>query len=76
MSDMKTLSDGLTSYAGEMAPFIVEKAFRDARLKGEDLPPIMRRKVVDIILNRIVFDKEKHDTLRRKLMRSLRRARN
>ncbi len=71
MSDMKILSSELVSYAGEMAPFIVEKAFRDVRLHGEDIPPTMRRKVVDIILDRIVFDREKHHALRRDLMKSL-----
>ena len=71
MSDLKVLSSELASYAGEMTPFIVEKAFRDVKLKGDDIPPTMRKKVIDIILERIVFDREKHYTLRRDLMNSL-----
>ena len=72
MSDLKILSNELMSYAGEMAPFIVEKAFRDVKLQGDKIPPTMRKKVVDIILDRIVFDQEKHQALRRELMNSLR----
>ena len=72
MSDLKILSNELMSYAGEMAPYIVEKAFRDVKLQGDKIPPTMRRKVVDMILDRIVFDREKHHTLRRELMSSIR----
>ena len=71
MNDLKILSDGLTSYAGEMAPFIVEKVFRDMKLHDGNIPPTMRRKVVDILLERIVFDQEKHHALRRELMSTL-----
>lgn len=71
MSDMKILSNELESYAGEMAPFIVEKVFRDMKLQGENIPPTMRRKVIDIILERIVFDQEKHHALRRELLSTL-----
>ena len=71
MSDLRILSSELASYAGEMAPYIVEKAFRDMKLQGDKIPPTMRKKVVDIILDRIVFDREKHHALRRELMGSL-----
>ena len=71
MSDLKRLSNELASYAGEMTPFIVEKTFKDMKLHGEDIPPTMRRKVIDILLERIVFDQEKHHALRRELMSTL-----
>ena len=71
MSDLKILSSGLASYAGEMAPYIVEKAFKDMRLQGENIPPTMRLKVVDMILERIVFDRNKHYDMRLELLQSL-----
>ena len=71
MSDLQILSIELASYAGEMAPYIVEKAFKDMKLQGEDIPPTMRRKVVDTILERIVFDRDKHYKIRQELMNRL-----
>ena len=71
MSDLRTLTNELASYAGEMAPYIVEKAFRDMKLKGENIPPTMRLKVVDTILERIIFDRDKHYTLRLELLTTL-----
>ena len=71
MSDLKILSNELVSYAGDMAPYIVEKAFKDMRLQGENIPPTMRLKVVDMILERIVFDRNKHYDMRLELLNSL-----
>ena len=71
MSDMRILSNELAPYAGEMAPYIVEKAFRDMKLQGENIPPTMRLKVVDTILERIMFDRNKHYDMRLELLQSL-----
>ena len=71
MSDLKILSSELVSYAGDMAPYIVEKAFKDMKLQGENIPPTMRLKVVDMILERIIFDRNKHYDMRLELLQSL-----
>lgn len=71
MSHLKILSNELTSYAGDMAPYIIEKAFKDMNLQGENIPEALRLKVVDMILERIVFDTEKHYSLRKELLEIL-----
>ena len=71
MSDMEILNEQLSSFAGGMTSHIIKKAFEDHKIPGEDIPPIMRRKVVDTILSRIVFDKSKHYSMRQELLRSL-----
>ena len=71
MSDLKILSSELVSYAGDMAPYIVEKAFKDMKLQGENIPPTMRLKVVDMILERIIFDRNRHYDMRLELLQSL-----
>ena len=71
MSDLKILSDELASYAGDMAPYIVEKAFRDMKLHGDNIPPTMRLKIVDMILERIVFDRNRHYDMWLELLQSL-----
>ncbi len=71
MSHLKILSNELASYAGDMAPYIVEKAFKDMKLLDENIPEALRLKVVDMILERIVFDTEKHYSLRKELLEIL-----
>ncbi len=71
MSDLRTLSNELVTYAGEMAPYIVQKAFSDMNIKGDNIPPTMRLKVVDTILERIIFDRNKHYDMRLELLQHL-----
>ncbi|MDO9536903.1 MAG: hypothetical protein Q7J68_01120 [Thermoplasmata archaeon] len=71
MSDLKRLSEQLSSFAGKMSPYIVRKAFSDMAIEGEDIPPTMKLDVIDIILKRIVLDRQLHYKMRIELLRSL-----
>ncbi|MBA3046477.1 MAG: hypothetical protein KKH41_09735 [Candidatus Thermoplasmatota archaeon] len=71
MSDFKKLSERLTAFAGTMSPYIVKKAFTDMAINGENIPPTMKLRVVDTILERIVFDRQLHYELRLELLQTL-----
>jgi len=71
MSDLNNLTEQLFEFAGEMTPHIVQKAFLDMNIKGDHIPPTMRLKVVDTILERIIFDRNKHYAMRLELLQTL-----
>jgi len=66
-SQVEILESIIVDYAGPMGKFVVRKSMADLGLEGSQLPPESQNQLIDMVLERAIFDKDRWNLIRREI---------
>lgn len=64
---IQALEGIIVQYAGPVGKFVIKKSITDLGLDQQPLSPETKTKLVEMVLARAVFDKDRWDAIRREI---------
>ena len=66
-ADIRALERIIVQYAGPLGKFVVKKSLADLGCDTMNLTPDIRPKLVDMVLERAIYDRERWHAIRREI---------
>lgn len=64
---IQALESIIVEYAGPMGKFVIKKSMMDLGLDNGSITPDLKNKLIDMVLERAIFDRNRWRTIRREI---------